>query len=241
MATIQSLPLTSLPFSGSSSINPAELPILESTSSPLPPAIIRVSFAAGAVRTYDTLVFGDVVTGFVHRPNSSPEAATGDELSSGEVTATVAEVALPEVAVDASYNKFIAQVTTSAIDSANNLVGFQGEFTFDERVVTFESEPVQRAGITGGNWNVSGNVLPGTGPIRTLRVSAYSNDFTPLSGAGTLFELRMPGWARESKGAPVRIALGGATEPVHLHRRQSQHTDAWLRSARQPHHSGIRK
>jgi hypothetical protein len=50
---------------------------------------------------------------------------------------------------------------------------------------------VQNAGITGGNWNVSGNVLPGAGPIRTLRLSAYSNDFTPLSGSGTLFELRM--------------------------------------------------
>ena len=103
----------------------------------------------------------------------------------------MAEVALPEIAVDASYNNFIAQVTTSAIDAANNLVGFQGDFTFDERVVTFDNEPVQRAGITGGNWNVSGNVLPGAGPIRTLRVSAYSNDFAPLSGAGTLFELKM--------------------------------------------------
>jgi hypothetical protein len=50
-------------------------------------------------------------------------------------------------------------------------------------VVTFQSEPVQKAGITGGSWDVSGNVLPGSGPIRTLRISAYSNDFTPLSGA----------------------------------------------------------
>src|ERR1700730_19468992 len=62
---------------------------------------------------------------------------------------------------------------------------------FDERVVTFQSKPVQKAGITGGNWNVSGNVLPGAGPIRTLRISAFSNDFTPLLGSGTLFELRM--------------------------------------------------
>jgi hypothetical protein len=38
---------------------------------------------------------------------------------------------------------------------------------------------------------VSGNVLPGAGPIRTLRISAYSNDFTPLSGSGTLFNLSM--------------------------------------------------
>ena len=61
-------------------------------------------------------------------------------------------------------------------------------------MVTFQSEPVQRAGLTTGDWNVSGNVLPvhpGAGPIRTLRISAYSNDFTPLSGSGTLFELKM--------------------------------------------------
>ena len=112
-------------------------------------------------------------------------------MNSGEVPSTVAAVALPEVAVDQSKSNFIAAVRTSEIDAKNKLVGFQGDFTFDERVVTFQSEPVQKAGITGGNWNVSGNVLPGTGPIRTLRISAYSNDFTPLSGSGTLFELRM--------------------------------------------------
>jgi hypothetical protein len=46
-------------------------------------------------------------------------------------------------------------VTTTAIDAKNKLVGFQGDFTFNERVVTFQSEPVQNAGLTGGNWNVS--------------------------------------------------------------------------------------
>jgi len=82
-------------------------------------------------------------------------------------------------------------VTTTAIDVGLNLVGFQGDFTFDETVATFSSPPVQNSGLTGGNWNVSGNVLPGPGPIRTLRVSAFSNDFTPLSGSGTLYQLRM--------------------------------------------------
>ena len=74
-------------------------------------------------------------------------------------------------------------------------------------MVTFQSEPVQKAGITGGNWNVSGNVLPGPGPIRTLRVSAFSNDFTPLSGSGTLFELRM---TRVSKAAQSTQLLWAA-------------------------------
>ena len=158
-------------------------------------------------QNYDALVFGDVATGFVHRPEGPSQTAADDGTSAGEVAATVAAVALPEVALDQlrtpksfreqalsrveSTSNFIAAVRTSAIDGKNKLVGFQGDFTFDERVVTFQSEPVQKAGITGGNWNVSGNVLDGPGPIRTLRISAYSNDFTALSGSGTLFELRM--------------------------------------------------
>jgi hypothetical protein len=145
---------------------------------------------------YIALVFGDIVAGFVyrsgvHRPGGPSQDAADDSTSAGEVPATVAAVSLPNGGDDQPKTNFIAAVTTTAIDARNKLVGFQGDFTFDERVVTFQSEPVQKAGITGGNWNVSGNVLPGTGPIRTLRISAYSNDFAPLNGSGTLFELRM--------------------------------------------------
>jgi hypothetical protein len=172
-------------------------------------------------QNYDALVFGDVATGFVHRPEGGPaQDAVGASTGAAEVPATVATVALPEVALDqlrtpknsreqapsrvqASRSNFIAQVTTSDIEAKNNLVGFQGDFTFDERVVTFQSEPAQKAGITGGNWNVSGNVLPGAGPIRTLRISAYSNDFTPLSGSGTLFELRMSRVSQAAQGTPL--------------------------------------
>ena len=103
-----------------------------------------------------------------------------------------------------SMSNFIAAVRTTAIDAKNKLIGFQGDFTFDERVVTFQSEPVQKAGITGGNWNVSGNVLPGPGPIRTLRVLGYSNDgITPLSGSGTLFELRMSRVSKAAQGTQL--------------------------------------
>ena len=129
-------------------------------------------------QNYNALIFGDVASSFVHRPQA------GDGLSADEVPVTVATVALPDVAVDQSRVNFIAAVKTSEIDAKNNLVGFQGDFTFDSRVVSFESEPVQNAGITGGDWNVSGNVLAGTGPIRTLRVSAFSNDFAPSQGWG---------------------------------------------------------
>jgi len=169
---------------------------------------------------YDTLIFGDVASSFAHRPEGPSQPAAGDGTSvsalsglnpgPGEVPATVAAISLPNGAVDASVTNFIAQVTTTDIDAKNKLVGFQGDFTFDERVVTFQSEPVQNAGLTAGNWSVSGNVLPvlpGAGPMRTLRISAYSNDFTPLSGSGTLFELRM---TRVSKAAQSTQLLWAA-------------------------------
>src|SRR5205085_7127115 len=86
-----------------------------------------------------------------------------------------------------------AAVTTSQIDPTKKLIGFEGYFTFDERMVTFQDPPVQNAGLTANHWNVSGHVLPGTetGPIKTLRISAFSLDLTPLSGEGTLFQLNM--------------------------------------------------
>src|SRR5204863_7729373 len=127
-----------------------------------------------------------------------PEQGGGSDLRSNELAPTAATVALPEVRE--SGGNFIVAVRTSEIDGTNKLVGFEGDFTFDERVVTFENQPVQNAGLTAGNWNVSGNVLPGAGPIRTLRVSAFSNDFKPLSGSGTLFELKIKRVSKPTEG-----------------------------------------
>jgi len=163
---------------------------------------------------YDTLIFGDVAGPFAESVEGASQSAPGVYTRAGETPAPVATVALPEVAVDQlrmlsrvdSMSYFIAAVTTSAIDAKDNLVGFQGDFTFDERVVTFQDQTVQKAGLTGGNWNVSGNVLPGEGPIRTLRISAYSYDFTPLSGEGTLFELRMNRENKAAQGTPLQWA-----------------------------------
>src|SRR6187200_412990 len=60
--------------------------------------------------------------------------------------------------------------------------------TIDTSVTT--TTPTVPAGLTANNWNVSGNVI-GTGQFRILRVSAFSNDFTPLDGSGLLYNLRM--------------------------------------------------
>jgi hypothetical protein len=94
-------------------------------------------------QNYDTLVFGDVASPFAERPDGPSQSAAGDGTSAGEVPATVAAVALPEVAVDQlrspksfrdqvlsrvqSKSNFIAAVRSSAIDAKNNLVGFQGD------------------------------------------------------------------------------------------------------------------
>jgi hypothetical protein len=153
-------------------------------------------------QNYDGIVFGDVAGApYVHLPGGPEglsQTGAGGEMSGVEVASTVAAIALPEVAVDQAKSNFIVPVSATKIDAKSKLVGFQGDLTFDERVVTFQSEPVSNGGLTAGNWNVSGNVLAGAGPIRTLRISAYSNDFTPLSGSGTLFNLNM---TRVSPGA----------------------------------------
>ena len=56
-------------------------------------------------QNYDALVFGDVAAGFVDRADGPSQDAAGDGTSAGEVPATVAAVALPEVAVDQSRDQ----------------------------------------------------------------------------------------------------------------------------------------
>ena len=53
-------------------------------------------------------------------------------------------------------------------------------------MVTFPNLAGIKGWLDRRQLSVSGNILPGPGPIRTLRISAFSSDFTPLSGSGTL-------------------------------------------------------
>ena len=141
---------------------------------------------------FDAFVYGDVNTPFVNRPGDpSPDSASDSTASDIPLFIT-----LPESPSAPSRANGVSAVSVSAIDPKMKLVGFQGDFTFDERVINFQGDPVRKAGLTAGNWSVTGNVLDGVGPIRTLRISAYSTDFKPLAGSGTLFELRM----KEAKG-----------------------------------------
>ncbi len=157
-------------------------------------------------QNYQALVFGDVAPQFAERPEGESPSGADEATNSNSVAETVT-IALPKVSLNSSKNGGLP-VTVSQIDPSRNLVGFQGDFTFDERVLQFETMPVRKAGLTAGNWNVSGNVLSGPGPIRTLRISAYSNDFVPLSGAGALFELRLQAATKVTRSTPLTWAQG---------------------------------
>ena len=97
-------------------------------------------------------------------------------------------VPIATVIIEPVVTTLIDPVTTAGL----NYIGFQGDFTFDSAVVSFGTPLVQAAGLTATNWNVAAGILnTGPGTTKVLRVSAFSNDFTPLNGMGTLFELRM--------------------------------------------------
>ena len=160
------------------------------TVSNLPAGVIYFALTA-----YNTTCWGGVWAGCSDFESPfSNEVAYGAPTPTPTPTQLTARVSLPIDTFDNSVaiaTVIIKPVVTTNIDPSLNYVGFQGDFTFNETVVTFSTPFVEKAGLTAGNWNVLGNVLPGPGPIRTLRVLAFSNDFMPLSGSGTLFNLRM--------------------------------------------------
>ena len=107
-------------------------------------------------------------------------------------------VSLPIDTMDVSVpiaTTIVKPVTTTAISSSLNYIGFQADFVFDQTVINFATPQVSATGLTAGPpaWTVSANILPGGGPTsRILRVSAFVSDgTTPLSGSGVLYNLNM--------------------------------------------------
>src|SRR5205814_6111657 len=81
-------------------------------------------------QNYAAMVFGDVATPFANpRPAEPPSESAS--------VSTVSAITLPDIAASQSRSNVTAAVKTSEIDPKNNLVGFQGDFTFDERAITF--------------------------------------------------------------------------------------------------------
>ncbi len=168
-------------------------------------------------------------------PTPSPTpTATPTPAPTATPTPGVIKVTLPTQSIDisvATNTNVIMAVTTTQIDPFSGpnpnpqpgdpgYVGFQGDFSFDSTVVTFQTPFTQPAGLTASNWNVSGNII-GAGPIKVLRVSAFSLDFTPLSGSGTLFNVI----ARRVGVPPQSSPLIWQAPPTRLriHRRSIEH------------------
>ena len=134
-------------------------------------------------QNYDAFVIGDT-TGDV-----TPTSPTGGSPKAPSSPTVVASVSLPNANVANTVTTFTVPVMTSAIDPADNLVSFQGSFTFDSSVVTFQASPASKAGLTSGAiWSVQGNVT-GAGTVKTLNILADSDGTIPLSGSGVLFNL----------------------------------------------------
>ena len=156
-----------------------------------------------------------VTSGLYGTPTPTPPPGTPTPTPSPSL---VEMVSLPTNTISTSVTTFTEPVVTSAINAANNLIGFEGDFTFDSTVVTFASPPVSAAGLTGGSpsWTVAGNILAGGGPTsRILRVSAFVSDATTgLSGSGTLYNLNM---VRVSSTPGASTALTWAAPPNDFH------------------------
>ena len=184
-ATATATPTASATATAPPTPTPSATPTATATATATPPPTPTASPTASATAT----------------PPPTPTASpTASPTPSGTPTPQPITVSLPIDTFDTSVpiaTVIIEPVLTTLIDPATtaglNYVGFQGDFTFDSAVVSFVTPgQVQKAGLTAGDWNVSSNILnTGPGTLKTLRISAFSNDFTPLNGAGTLFELKM--------------------------------------------------
>lgn len=156
---------------------------------------------------YDALVIGDT-TGDLTPSSPTTSPATSSSTTSSSTAASsirafaslfaptaVATVSLPAANVSTpTVTTFTLPVTTSNIPLADNLVAFQGDFTFDPTVVSFQTPAVSKAGLTAGAiWNVNASLCPPLSTCnatqQTLRVIADSDGTIPLSGSGVLFNL----------------------------------------------------
>ena len=120
---------------------------------------------------------------------------------------------------------FTEPVTTTFLDQGQGWIQFQGDFTYDSAIVSFDATPAEPAGLTAAGWAVSGTIInSGPGSIKTLHITATGS--SALNGSGTLFNLRMvrvsttPGdttslvWNQSPTNFRFGNAAGGQYAPV---------------------------
>lgn len=138
----------------------------------------------------------------------SVAAPPGSQASSPQSHATaskptpVARVTLPDQAIAASRGVFIVPVTVSKIDPAvhGNLQAFQGDFTYDSSIISFQSNPVTAGSVminNGGQWSLMANpnLTQTNATLKTLRITAFCLNNVGLATNGaasdTLFTLNL--------------------------------------------------
>ena len=131
---------------------------------------------------------------------------TGNE-SVSSVGVTVLRVSLPIGSLSTSVSTstvVLKPVTTTFIDESLQYTQFESYFSFDSSIITFAFPYAQTTELTSTGWALTTGLSGTAGGIRTLYIHGTSNDQTPLSGSGTLFNLRM----RRVSGTP------GAATPL---------------------------
>lgn len=149
-------------------------------------------------QNFDTTIIGDVTKPFIQTSTQALRSTT-----TKMVAATVDTLSLPNISISPKSTNLVIPIKVSYVGSKSKIVGFQGDFTFDSSLITFETMPVQKAGLTAGNWTVAGNVMSSRGNLKTLRISAFANDLKPLISSGTLFELHISKIKKPSKIAKL--------------------------------------
>src|SRR5262249_49346688 len=133
------------------------------------------------------LLFASFQNALAGPRHSLPEAPSGAATTVNLPTADL-DTSIPVTTV------VMLPVNSTATDPALNFVGFQGDFIFDSSVLTSPPPYVAAGDVTANDRTVAGNVIdldPPHPPLKALRVSAFANGLSPLSGAGSLYKIQM--------------------------------------------------
>ena len=169
---------------------PTPLPALRGSGQLFEMFMVRVSSVTGASTS---LIWDQGATHFRFRTCAPNFGEYAPVQKNGAITINLTET-LPVKTISTTVpvaTNLTAPVVTTNMNPFHYFVGFQGDFVYNSNIIQFQTPFVLPAGLTATNWNVSANILNGTGPTaRILRISAFSLDFTPLNGCGVLFNLQ---------------------------------------------------
>jgi len=174
------------------------------------PTSNSVNVLGNVTQDFQAVVLGDsngsLASGPTQQGSTSKVLSTSTSQTGAPAVASTASLPTTSVGTNVTAFSLLVSVTDT---TGNNYVGASGDFTFNETIATVVS--ASAAGITATGWNVSGNIQPGPGPIRTFRFSVFSqNGSDVLAGGGTLLRLNLTKTAGGTPGSstPLNWAVG---------------------------------